>query len=319
MSKLNELLQELKPYLDEITSYDKKPDRLYQPINYILSIGGKRIRPAMVLAAYKLYNQELSEEVLQLSQVVEMFHNFTLLHDDIMDKATLRRGKPVVHEKWDESTAILSGDLLQILVYEKLTKIGNWEVLNLFNRMAIELCEGQMKDMDFESAQAVKNEDYLDMIRQKTAVLLGFCLQSGALLGGATQTESEELYNLGIEIGLAFQLMDDYLDAFGEKAKVGKRIGGDILEKKKTYLWNSMWEKLPPASQQAIIRSYDLDEEETIALVKQEMESSGAKNNTLALAESYSKKALNWIESLSVDGDKVYLQEIINLLAARQS
>lgn len=319
MSKLKELLNDLEPYLQEITSYKQQPDRLYQPINYILSIGGKRIRPAMVLAAYKLYNQEFSKEVFQLAQVVEMFHNFTLLHDDIMDKATLRRGMPVVHQKWDEPTAILSGDLLQILVYNKLAHIGNIEILSLFNKMAIELCEGQMKDMDFETSQEVNNDDYLDMIRQKTAVLLGFCLQSGAILGGATKEQSKELYNLGIEIGLAFQLMDDYLDAFGEKAKVGKRIGGDILEQKKTYLWNSMWTQLSANEQEELLSTYKLGDQEIISHVKQKMEATNAKDATLKLAEHYSKKAFNWIESLSIEGDKTYLQEIIQLLAARQS
>ena len=174
MNKLQELQHKLQSSIEAMSSISGSPDALYEPISYILSLGGKRIRPAMVLASYKLYEEVISDEVLELAQAVEMFHNFTLLHDDIMDRAEIRRGKATVHKKWDEPTAILSGDLLQIKVYEKLTHIGHSEILKLFNKMAIELCEGQMKDMQFETTKNVSNEDYLDMIRQKTAVLLGF-------------------------------------------------------------------------------------------------------------------------------------------------
>lgn len=319
MIKTQELLSDLEPYILEIISQPGSPRDVYEPISYILSLGGKRIRPAMVLAAYKFYKSSYSEEVLQLAQAVEMFHNFTLMHDDIMDRADLRRGKQTVHKKWDEPTAILSGDLLQIEVYEKLTAIGNIEILNHFNKMARELCEGQMNDMQFEQQQEVSSNDYLEMIRQKTAVLLGFCLQGGALLGGADKAEAQKLFELGISIGLAFQLMDDYLDSFGETAKVGKRIGGDILEKKKTYLWNKTWEKLNDHEKQALLGTYKLAEEDTIAIVKEKMDRTGAAKETLDLATTYTEQSLNALGNLEVPGDKAYLKEIVEMLANRES
>lgn len=319
MKKLQQLLSDLEPSIADIINQPGTPREVYEPISYILRLGGKRIRPAMVLSAYKLYKDEYSPDVLKLAQAVEMFHNFTLLHDDIMDNSPLRRGQETVHVKWDDATAILSGDLLQIEVYEKLTEIGNIEVLSLFNKMARELCEGQMNDMQFETRTEVSSDDYLDMIRQKTAVLLGFCLQGGALLGGADRAEAKKLYDLGISIGLSFQLMDDYLDSFGETAKVGKRIGGDILEKKKTYLWNKTWEKLNDHEKQALLGTYKLAEEDTIAIVKEKMHRTGAADETLKLAEDYSKKGIKILETLSASQDTSYLREIIELLASRES
>ncbi|MFT4598467.1 MAG: geranylgeranyl diphosphate synthase type II, partial [Arenicella sp.] len=256
--------------------------------------------------------------VLKVAQAVEMFHNFTLLHDDIMDNSPLRRGQETVHIKWNDATAILSGDLLQIEVYEKLAEVGNVEILKLFNAMARELCEGQMNDMQFEQMDVVSNEGYLDMIRQKTAVLLGFSLQAGAILGGASKEDGKKLYDLGISIGLGFQLMDDYLDSFGETAKVGKRIGGDILEKKKTYLWNEMWSRLDDNERQEILKSYSSDSS-AIAHVKKAMDESGAKDYTLKLAQEYTVNSLNTLKHFNTSGDKVYLEEIVHMLAGRES
>ena len=318
MQKLKQLLSDLEPAIADIIDQAGSPRAVYEPISYILSLGGKRIRPAMVLAAYKMYASEYSDEVLKVAQAVEMFHNFTLLHDDIMDNSPLRRGQDTVHVKWDDATAILSGDLLQIEVYEKLAEVGNVEILKLFNAMARELCEGQMNDMQFETMDVVSNEAYLDMIRQKTAVLLGFSLQAGALLGGAPKDEAQKLYDLGISIGLSFQLMDDYLDSFGETAKVGKRIGGDILEKKKTYLWNEMWSRLNEEERTAVLASYS-SEESAIAFVKQTQESSGAKDFTLKLAQKYTDQSLSALTELNTSGDKTYLEEIVQMLAGRES
>ncbi len=319
MKKLQELLVDLEPAIAAIIAQPGSPQAVYEPISYILSLGGKRIRPAMALAAYKLYKADYSPEVLKLAQAVEMFHNFTLLHDDIMDNSPLRRGKETVHIKWDDATAILSGDLLQIEVYEKLAEIGNVEILKLFNAMARELCEGQMNDMQFEKREEVSSDEYLDMIRQKTAVLLGFSLQAGAILGGASKEDGEKLYNLGISIGLSFQLMDDYLDSFGETAKVGKRIGGDILERKKTYLWNKTWKKLNDHEKAALLGTYKLAEEDTIAIVKEKMQRTGAADETLKLAEDYSKEGIEILETMSSSKDTTYLREIIELLASRES
>jgi geranylgeranyl diphosphate synthase type II len=320
VQKLKQLLTDLEPSIADIINQPGSPRAVYEPISYILSLGGKRIRPAMVLAAYKLYQDDYSTKVMQVAQAVEMFHNFTLLHDDIMDNSPLRRGQETVHIKWDEATAILSGDLLQIEVYEKLAEVGNVEILKLFNKMARELCEGQMNDMQFEQMDAVSNEAYLDMIRQKTAVLLGFSLQAGAILGGASKEEGEKLYDLGISIGLSFQLMDDYLDSFGETAKVGKRIGGDILEKKKTYLWNEMWSRIDATAQQEIEAIYSQSEPEIIAFIKTKMDESGAKDFTLDLAQDYTSKSLTALDSfIASTGDKTYLEEIVKMLAGRKS
>lgn len=319
MQKLKQLLTDLEPAIADIINQPGSPRAVYEPISYILSLGGKRIRPAMVLAAYKLYKDEYSPEVMQVAQAVEMFHNFTLLHDDIMDNSPLRRGQETVHIKWDDATAILSGDLLQIEVYEKLAEVGNVEILKLFNAMARELCEGQMNDMQFEQMGVVSNADYLEMIRQKTAVLLGFSLQAGAILGGASSSEAQKLYDLGISIGLSFQLMDDYLDSFGETAKVGKRIGGDILEKKKTYLWNEMWSRLNKATQSEIERIYSQDENTIIEFVKAQMTQTGAKDATLQLAQKYTSESLDSLAQISTSGDNSYLEEIVKMLAGRES
>ncbi|MFT5817839.1 MAG: geranylgeranyl diphosphate synthase type II [Bacteroidia bacterium] len=318
MNKLKQLLNDLEPAIADIINQPGSPRAVYEPISYILSLGGKRIRPAMVLAAYKMYSNTYSDEVLKVAQAVEMFHNFTLLHDDIMDNSPLRRGQETVHIKWNDATAILSGDLLQIEVYEKLAEVGNVEILKLFNAMARELCEGQMNDMQFEQMDVVSNEGYLDMIRQKTAVLLGFSLQAGAILGGASKEDGKKLYDLGISIGLGFQLMDDYLDSFGETAKVGKRIGGDILEKKKTYLWNEMWSRLDDNERQEILKSYSSDSS-AIAHVKKAMDESGAKDYTLKLAQEYTVNSLNTLKHFNTSGDKVYLEEIVHMLAGRES
>lgn len=319
MKYLKQLLSDLEPAITDAIKQPGSPRAVYDPISYILGLGGKRIRPAMVYAAYKLYEDVYSPEVTLLAQAVEMFHNFTLLHDDIMDNSPLRRGQETVHIKWDEPTAILSGDLLQIEVYEKLAEIGNVSILKLFNKMAIELCEGQMNDMQFEQHEEVSNADYLEMIRQKTAVLLGFSLQAGAILAGASDEDGEQLYELGISVGMGFQLMDDYLDSFGATAKVGKRIGGDILEKKKTYLWNEMWAVLDVQQRKGLLESYGENEAYTISVVKEYMDKTEARNRTLTLAQSYTNESLTLIQHLKTSGDKSYLKEIVTMLAGREN
>ena len=320
LQKLTELYHEFDAALAQIIEQPGSPREVYEPISYILKIGGKRIRPAMAIAAFKLYQNETNTAIIQLAQAVEMFHNFTLLHDDIMDKSLLRRGKETVHIKWDESTAILCGDLLQIEVYEKLTSIGNLEILTLFNQMARELCEGQMNDMNFENRDQISNTDYLQMITQKTAVLLGFSMQSGALLGGASSEEAKKLYNLGIGIGVSFQLMDDYLDTFGEKAKVGKQIGGDILNQKKTFLWNEMWNHLDASDRDKITNMYaHFSDEEMIAHIKQKMIQTGADQKTLQLAQEHTINNTALLASINAPGDKTYLEEIMKMLSERES
>ncbi len=220
------------------TSLKKAPAELYKPIGYTLSLGGKRIRPALLLLANDLFGGK-KENAINAALAIEIFHNFTLVHDDIMDKAPLRRGKEPVYKKWDTNTAILSGDVMLIQAIQLLGK-GNTtslpQVLEIFNTSAIQVCEGQQYDMNFETSKTVAIDDYLKMIEMKTAVLLGCSLKIGAIIAGANDENSSHLYEFGKNLGVAFQLMDDVLDLYGDPDKFGKRVGGDIIANKKTYL-----------------------------------------------------------------------------------
>jgi len=319
MNRIKNWLQEFEYHLKPMIEHQSEPKNLYDPIAHILSIGGKRIRPLMALAAYQCYQKDFTKEVFTLALSVEMFHNFTLLHDDIMDKSPVRRGQPTVHIKWDVPTAILSGDLLQIQVYQKLNEINHHELTTAFNKMAVALCEGQMWDMSFEQMEVVANDHYLDMIRKKTAVLLGFSLQGGGMLAGVSKAEQQKLYDLGISLGMAFQLMDDYLDSFGESAAVGKRIGNDILEKKKTFLWNLMYTHFSENEKTELNQLYAENDEETIIdWVKNKMTNTGAKAQTLQLAEDYAKKAQTLFNNLQIQHDPNGLEEILQLLNQRK-
>lgn len=218
--------------------WEREPKGLYEPIGYTLAAGGKRVRPALLLMAYDLFDGQ-TDEAITAALAIEVFHNFTLLHDDVMDKADQRRGRPTVHVKWNENTAILSGDQMLIEAYGLLGKLSPENLkttLPLFTQMAGEICEGQQYDVDFEHRDDVREEEYIEMIRLKTAVLLGTALKIGALMAHAPQTDANALYDFGINIGLAFQLQDDFLDVYGDEATFGKAIGGDILCNKKTYM-----------------------------------------------------------------------------------
>jgi len=219
-------------------NWQKEPTGLYAPIAYTMELGGKRVRPALTLMACNLFTDNI-ESAIKPAIGIEVFHNFTLLHDDIMDKATIRRGKPTVYVKWDENTAILSGDVMQIMAYELMLETPPQylkDVLTLFTKTAAEICEGQQYDMEFEKRDDVLTSAYLEMIRLKTAVLLGCSLKTGAIIGGASAEDAQSLYDFGINIGLAFQLKDDLLDVYGNPETFGKQVGGDILCNKKTYL-----------------------------------------------------------------------------------
>lgn len=232
-----ELLDKLENFLNNYP-FGQRPDELYDPIRYILKLGGKRIRPLLTLLSYGLYQKD-PENVLSQAAAVEVFHNFTLMHDDIMDQAPLRRGKETVHEKWNPNVAILSGDVMLVKAYELLLpspadQLGG--IIQAFNQTAAEVCEGQQLDMNFETNDHVTEGEYLEMIRLKTAVLLGFALKLGALLGNASKEDQERLYDFGVSIGVGFQLKDDLLDVFADQAKFGKQVGGDIISNKKTFL-----------------------------------------------------------------------------------
>lgn len=237
MYKFDEILSLVNSEVDNI-HWNRKPYGLYEPISYILSLGGKRLRPAITLMACNLYTDDVTKAI-KPAIGLEIFHNFTLLHDDIMDRADVRRGKPTVHIQWNDSTAILSGDVMQIEAYKWMTEAPEDQlkkVLDLFSKTASEICEGQQYDMEFEQRKDVQEDEYIEMIRLKTAVLIAAGCQIGAWIGGATEEDAENLYDFGLNIGLAFQLKDDLLDVFGNEETFGKKIGGDILCNKKTYL-----------------------------------------------------------------------------------
>jgi geranylgeranyl diphosphate synthase type II len=218
--------------------FGRQPASLYEPIRYLMSLGGKRLRPMLTLLAYQLY-QDDPKEIIRYAVAVEAFHNFTLMHDDIMDKAPLRRGKPTVHKKWNMSTAILSGDVMLVRVYDMLLDIDDGKLKTIyraFNKCATEVCEGQQWDMEFETHRSVTELEYLNMIRLKTAVLLGFSLELGAILAGASKSDCDHLRDFGVNIGIGFQLKDDLLDAYADSEKFGKVVGGDIVANKKTFL-----------------------------------------------------------------------------------
>ena len=235
---LKELFENLK--------FTAEPAGLYDPLRYMMEIGGKRIRPRLCLTTYSLYTDDLTEEILSPAAALEVFHSFTLIHDDIMDKADVRRGVPTVYKKWDENTAILSGDVMSIESYKLLAKAPASvlpEALALFSKTAAEVCEGQQYDMDFENMESVPMQDYLKMIGLKTAVLIACSAKMGALIGGASAEHCDLLYKFGYDLGLAFQITDDWLDTYGDVKVFGKAIGGDILNNKKTWLLTRAFEK----------------------------------------------------------------------------
>jgi len=230
-------LQRLLEAQISIQKYGKQPASLYEPIRYLMGLGGKRLRPLLTLFSYNLYKDDV-KKIIPYAVAVEAFHNFTLMHDDIMDKAPLRRGQPTIHAR-NGLTAGILGDVMLVTAYDYLNKISGkylFSILNLFNQTAREVCEGQQLDMDFEQSDSVKMDDYLNMISLKTSVLLAASLKMGAILGGAGERNQNLLYEFGRKLGLAFQVQDDYLDAFGDPEKFGKQVGGDIKSNKKTFL-----------------------------------------------------------------------------------
>ena len=226
--------------------FGTQPKSLYEPIRYLMKLGGKRMRPLLVLMAYSLYKKD-AEKIISYATAVEAFHNFTLMHDDIMDKAPLRRGKPTVHEKWNVNTAILSGDVMLVRVYDMFLSLPDHQlkkVLRAFNQCAAEVCEGQQWDMEFETKTKVTEAQYIEMIRLKTAVLLGFSLELGAILADAPEADQIALREFGVQIGIGFQLKDDLLDVYADQKKFGKQVGGDIIANKKTFLLIKALEKV---------------------------------------------------------------------------
>lgn len=295
----------------------ESPQNLYEPIHYILSLSGKRIRPQLVFMGASLFDYEYHDHVLPASIAIEYFHNFSLMHDDIMDKAPLRRGKQTVHQKWNDSVAILSGDALLVKSYEELSKcpvLAVPELLKTFNRVALEVCEGQQYDMDFELRNDVTESEYIDMIRLKTSVLLGGALEMGAIIAGADGLERKKLYDFGVYLGIAFQLQDDILDTFGDPETFGKQVGGDIIVNKKTIL-HIMLKK--------VLNSEDLTEFETILALNENegrlkverMKNLYTKYKIFEQANSlkgeYSSKSLDSLSAINISTKNK--QDLINL------
>lgn len=232
-----EILKIVNDYIDTLP-YDRKPSSLYDPIRYVLSLGGKRIRPVLMLLSYNLYKDD-PKSILSCACGLETYHNYTLLHDDLMDKADMRRGNPTVHIKWNDNAAILSGDSMLVLSYQRMMQCDNQylkSVLDVFTETALEIGEGQQYDMEFETREDVREDEYIEMIRLKTSVLLACALKIGAILADASVEDQENLYRFGEQIGLAFQLQDDFLDVYGDPKVFGKNIGGDITSNKKTFM-----------------------------------------------------------------------------------
>ncbi|MCP4461087.1 MAG: polyprenyl synthetase family protein [Cytophagales bacterium] len=287
--------------------FNSRPENLYEPMAYMLGLGGKRIRPLLVLLGYSLFKND-PEKITKSALAVEVFHNFTLMHDDILDKAPLRRGQPSVHEKWNESTAILSGDTMMIRAYELLENVAPEylpSALRLFNQCAVEVCEGQQMDMNYEQQEEVSEQEYLEMIRLKTAVLLGFSLQLGGLLAGANEKSQLQLRELGIYLGMAFQLMDDHLDTFGNTGTFGKHIGGDILANKKTLLLISALALSNSENQARLadwLRQITFNDQDKIDGVKSIYKECGVEKISHEKIQSYESHALGVLKSL--DGDE---------------
>lgn len=293
-------------------TFTQEPAGLYDPLRYMIAIGGKRIRPRLCLTAYALFKDAFTEEVLSPAAAIEVFHSFTLIHDDIMDKADVRRGVPTVYRKWNENTAILSGDVMSIESYKLLAKAPASvlpQVLELFSTTAAEVCEGQQYDMDFENMEMVPMDDYMKMIGLKTAVLIACSAKMGALIAGATKEQADLLYKFGYDLGLAFQIADDWLDTYGDAKVFGKAIGGDIVNNKKSWLMTRAFEKagdLRDSLTKAMQMPISTEEEKAakISTVKDIYEKLGVGDDAKEEIQRLHALAMSHIESLNLTEEK---------------
>lgn len=298
-----------------------QPEKLYDASQYLLTLGGKRIRPLMCLMGNELF-EEIKPDAYHVAAAIELFHNFTLVHDDIMDKATLRRGMQTVHIKYGEATALLAGDVILVVAYEYLNKVSGeyiHKILSLFNTMAKEVCEGQQLDMEFEKNDTVSLENYMEMISLKTSVLLGTSLQAGALIGGAGLGNQQHLYEFGKNLGIAFQVQDDYLDAFGEPEKFGKKPGGDIMANKKTFLLIQALQS-GTASQVADLHNLmQRNDEDKLQAVLDLYKACNIKDWAMKLKQKYMALALDHLEEIAVlSVRKKPLEELAHYLLDRE-
>lgn len=301
MHSFKELIEKFEERFTTTLPFPQNPATLYEPCRYLLQLGGKRIRPVLCLMGNELFG-DINEDAWHAAMGIELFHNFTLVHDDIMDKAPLRRGNPTIHEKYGLTAGILCGDVMSIYSYDRLANIKTSlpQILHLFNKTAIEVCEGQQLDMDYEQRDDVSIEEYLQMITFKTSVLLACSLKMGALIGGATEGNAAKLYEFGKNLGIAFQLQDDYLDAFGDTGKLGKQYGGDIIANKKTYLLLKARENASEAQANQINDWLQGDDAGKVNAMLQLFTDTGADMVCREAVETYSQKAFACLEEVAV-------------------
>lgn len=308
MLSIEKYQEEFVAYLKNYSTL-KEPKNLYEPIQYILGLGGKRLRPVLTLMTAEIFNSDY-KKALDTALSIEVFHNFSLVHDDIMDGAPLRRGQETVHEKWGINTGILSGDAMLIMAYqlfENYDATTFQSLAKLFSKTAIEVCEGQQYDVDFETRNDVTILEYLKMIEYKTAVLVGAAMKMGAIVANASQADQHHIYEFGRNLGIAFQLQDDYLDAFGDPETFGKQVGGDIIENKKTYLYLKALAFSTEEDQlklSGLFNSTLEDNDTKISIVKQIFNTSGASDATQKEIKNYTNKALLVLESLDISEEK---------------
>ncbi len=309
MHNYTDLFQRFNQFLNE-TSFDKHPHQLYQPFDYIMQLGGKRFRPVLVLMGFELFSEDI-EKALPVALAVEVFHNFSLVHDDIMDEAPIRRGHPSVHAKYGLNTGILSGDIMLINAYKMIVDLHDTQLvkplLEVFNELAVKVCEGQQYDINFETQHDVSIDDYLLMIEYKTAALMAGALKMGALLGGASPEEADHLYEFGRNVGIGFQLQDDILDTFGDPQKVGKKAGGDIIQNKKTYLYLKALELAEGAKREQLISYYhnkSIDENEKIGLIVHIFNELKIKELAQEKMNTYLNKAFDHLDKVSIENAK---------------
>ena len=321
--KSADILTLVNNYLDNIP-YTRKPETLYEPIRYVLSLGGKRIRPVLMLMSYNLYKDD-ADTILPTACGLETYHNYTLLHDDLMDNADMRRGHATVHKKWDANTAILSGDSMLVLSYQRIAQCAPQylpQILDLFTTTALEIGEGQQYDMEFETRDDVCEAEYIEMIRLKTSVLLACAMKMGAIQAGASPADQDALYRYGESLGLAFQLQDDYLDVYGDPSVFGKNIGGDITSNKKTFmLINALLraEGQDKAELEAWIARKDFDRQEKVDAVTHLYTKLGVDRLARERIEYYTREALSCLDAVDTpDERKAELREYTMMMMRRE-
>ena len=324
MKTSEELYEKVNTFIDKL-AYNREPKSLYDPIKYVLSLGGKRIRPVLMLLGYNLWKDD-PERILMPAVAVETYHNYTLLHDDLMDNADKRRGHDTVHKKWDANTAILSGDAMLVVAYQRLASVDQTKlklVLDLFTETALEIDEGQQFDIDFENRSDVKEEEYIEMIRLKTSVLLACALKIGAILANAPVTDAEALYKFGEQLGLAFQLQDDLLDVYGDPKVFGKEIGGDIMCNKKTFMLINAFNRANDAQLKELQKwcsGEKFDRKEKVAAVTHLYDEIGIRQLCEAKIEYYFEESKKWLDKVSVPEErKAHLRAYINQMMKRES